>query len=93
MLFRSRRARLPAGAVAVHAIVSRSFDDRLRATGVGFVLGIGRIGSAFAPLIAGVLFAAGAGPYGVSSVMGGLAIAAALILSQVRVRVPELVSR
>ena len=82
-----------AGAVAVHAIVSRSFDDRLRATGVGFVIGIGRIGSALAPLIAGVLFAAGVGPYGVSAVMGGLAIAAALILSRVRVRVPDLVSR
>ena len=81
-----------AGAVAVHAIVSRSFDDRLRATGVGFVFGVGRIGSALAPLIAGVLFAAGAGPFGVSCGMGGLAIAAALILSQVRVRVPELVS-
>ena len=84
-----------AGAVAVHVIVSRAFDDRVRATGVGFVIGVGRIGSALAPLIAGVLFAAGAGPFGVSCAMGGLAIAAALILSRVRVgvRVPELVSR
>jgi benzoate transport len=82
-----------AGAVAVHAIVSRSFDDRVRATGVGFVIGIGRIGSALAPLIAGLLFAAGFGPFGVSGAMGGLAIAAALILSRVRMRVPESVSR
>jgi MFS family permease len=33
----------------------------LRATGVGFVMGSGRVASAVAPLLAGVLFAAGPG--------------------------------
>ncbi|ATY33489.1 MFS transporter [Sphingomonas psychrotolerans] len=48
-----------AGVVGLYALVARSFPTGLRATATGFVIGIGRGGSALAPALAGLLFAAG----------------------------------
>lgn len=48
-----------AGVVGLYALLARVFPTRLRATATGFVIGVGRGGSALAPALAGVLFAAG----------------------------------
>ncbi|MBN8816798.1 MAG: MFS transporter [Sphingomonas sp.] len=48
-----------AGVVGLYALVARAFPTGLRATATGFVIGIGRGGSALAPALAGLLFAAG----------------------------------
>jgi benzoate transport len=48
-----------AGVVGLYALLARTFPTRLRATATGFVIGIGRGGSALAPALAGILFAAG----------------------------------
>lgn len=48
-----------AGVVGLYAIIARSFPTGLRATATGFIIGIGRGGSAMAPALAGLLFAAG----------------------------------
>jgi MFS family permease len=68
------------GMVGLYAIVSRTFPTHARATGSGFVIGVGRIGSALAPAAAGLLFSAGAGRGQVSIVMGAAAILAAGLL-------------
>jgi benzoate transport len=50
-----------AGMVGLYALVAGSFPTGLRATATGFVIGVGRGGSALAPALAGLLFAAGHG--------------------------------
>jgi benzoate transport len=69
-----------AGVVGLYAVIAASFPTRVRATATGFVIGIGRGGSALAPALAGFLFAAG---YGLSTVaalmaLGSIVAAAAL---------------
>lgn len=48
-----------AGVVGLYALLARSFPTGLRATATGFVIGVGRGGSALAPALAGLLFASG----------------------------------
>ena len=48
-----------AGVVGLYALVAQAFPTSVRATATGFVIGIGRGGSALAPALAGFLFAAG----------------------------------
>lgn len=79
-----------AGVVGLYALVAASFPTRLRAGATGFVIGIGRGGSALAPALAGFLFAAG---YGLSAVavlmsLGSLIGTAALGLAGARLRNP-----
>ncbi len=74
-----------AGVVGLYAIVARSFPTRLRATATGFVIGIGRGGSALAPALAGLLFAAGYPLATVAILMGlGSAVAALALFGMVR---------
>lgn len=73
-----------AGMVGLYAVVARTFPPAVRATGTGFVIGVGRIGSALAPAIAGFLFSAGMGRGLVSIGMGALALAAAALLIRYR---------
>lgn len=69
------------GSVAgLYATIAATFAPRMRATGVGFVTGVGRGGSAIAPLIAGMLFALGIDRGGVSLVIGATAAIAGLLL-------------
>ncbi len=63
-----------------YATLATVFPDTARASGTGFVLGVGRISSAIGPLTAGALFAGGFGRSGVSSVFGGIALLGASIL-------------
>jgi benzoate transport len=70
-----------AGVVGLYALVAQSFPTAVRATATGFVIGIGRGGSALAPALAGLLFAAGQGLQTVAILMsaGSLLAAAALL--------------
>lgn len=78
-----------AGMIGLYAIIARTFPTHVRATGTGFVIGIGRAGSALAPLLAGLLFAAGLGRDAVCALMAIAAVAAALLLMTFKVRAPQ----
>jgi beta-phosphoglucomutase-like phosphatase (HAD superfamily)/predicted MFS family arabinose efflux permease len=70
--------------VSLYALMTRSFPVYARATGIGFVTGVGRLGSVVSPVVSGYLLAM-ALPYSrVSSLMalGSLLGAAALTASE-----------
>src|SRR4029453_497702 len=50
-----------AAIVGFYALAARGFPTHARATGTGFMIGVGRGGSVLAPIFAGVLFEAGFG--------------------------------
>ncbi|MDH7637690.1 MFS transporter [Sphingomonas oryzagri] len=70
------------GVVGLYPILARAYPASLRATGTGFVIGLGRGGSALGPMAVGALFESGRGLLLVSFVMGlsGLVAATMLIL-------------
>ena len=74
------------GMVAIHSLIARTFPTRMRATGAGFALGVGRIGSAIAPASAGYLFNAGMSRSGVCLVLGASAVIGAGLLLSFHVR-------
>jgi benzoate transport len=74
------------GIVGLYAIIAQAFPAEARATGCGLVIGVGRGGSALAPVVAGYLFGGGYGPFAVSAIMGGCAILAAALLAGMRLR-------
>jgi MFS family permease len=67
------------GMVGLYATISRSFPSYCRATGSGFVIGIGRIGSAIAPALAGLLFTLGLPRPVVFATMAASAVLAAFV--------------
>lgn len=69
-----------AGIVGLYAIVAKAFPTHVRATGTGFVVGVGRGGSALAPIISGFLFQGGFGLATVATILGMGSIIAAVIL-------------
>lgn len=70
-----------AGVVGMYPLLAQTYPATLRASGTGFVIGIGRGGSAVGPLVAGALLAAGSSLFTVSLAMGlGGLIAAAMIV-------------
>jgi MFS family permease len=73
-----------AGVVGMYALVAQSFPTSLRGTATGFVIGIGRGGSALAPALAGFLFAAGFGLATVALLMAMGSLVAALALLGLR---------
>jgi AAHS family 4-hydroxybenzoate transporter-like MFS transporter len=68
------------GATGVYATLATTFRDEARASGSGFVSGVGRVSSAAAPLVAGWLFASGLGRREVSMVFAVCAMFSGLIL-------------
>jgi benzoate transport len=64
-----------AGVVGLYALIAQTFPTGVRATATGFVIGVGRGGSALAPALAGFLFAAG---YGLSAVAVLMALGSAV---------------
>lgn len=71
-----------AGVVGLYALVAASFPTHLRATATGFVIGVGRGGSALAPAVAGLLFKVGYGLSTVATLMAlGSAVAAFALFS------------
>lgn len=70
-----------AAMVALYNLAAVGFPDRLRATGTGFVIGVGRGGAVLGPIIAGFLFESGvslpvvAGLMALGSLMALVAVA------------------
>jgi len=73
-----------AGVVGLYALVAQSFPTSLRATATGFVIGVGRGGSAMAPALAGLLFAAGFGLPIVATLMALGSVIGAIALFSLR---------
>jgi MFS family permease len=73
--------------VGLYAIVAQAFPTELRGSATGFVIGIGRGGSALAPAIAGFLFAAKFDLLTVSVLLGLGSTVAAISLFTIRHRV------
>lgn len=67
-------------AAGFYATLASAFGDATRATGSGFVIGVGRVSSALGPIVAGFLFAAGLGREEVSASFGALTLVAASVL-------------
>ena len=76
------------GMIGLYAVVAQTVSAHMRASGTGFVIGIGRLGSARAPLLAGLLFSAGLDRAGVGVVMAVPAFLAVIVLLSFRVRPP-----
>ncbi|UVO53767.1 MFS transporter [Sphingomonas sp. SUN039] len=72
---------LYAGVSGFYFTLAQSFDSSVRATGVGFVMGWGRVASAVAPLLAGWLFATGAERGTVSVIFAASSLMAGLVLT------------
>ncbi len=75
-----------ASTTGIYALLTRTFSARTRATGVGFVVGVGRVSSALGPAIAGLLLASGLSYKGVGATMAVPVLIAAAILMTLRVR-------
>nr|WP_262504107.1 MFS transporter [Sphingosinithalassobacter sp. CS137] len=73
-----------AGVVGLYALIAQSFPTGTRATATGFIIGIGRGGSALAPALAGFLFAAGYGLQTVAILMALGSTVAAIALFGLR---------
>lgn len=69
-----------AGIVGMYAILAQVFPTHARASGTGFVVGIGRGGSVLSPIFAGYLLEAGLELPSLSIIMGGGSVIAAVIL-------------
>lgn len=71
-----------AGVVGLYALIAENFPTGVRATATGFVIGVGRGGSALAPVVAGFLFAGGYGLQAVAVLMalGSLVAAVSIVL-------------
>ena len=72
------------GMCALHSIVSRSFPDHIRASGAGFVMGIGRAGSALVPVVTGLMFSLGVGRESIAFALAGGVLAAAGLALRLR---------
>lgn len=70
--------------VGLYALFAQSFPTHLRASGTGFVIGVGRAGAALGPVIAGLLFEGGFGLPMVSFVMALGSLVAVLMLMMLR---------
>jgi len=64
--------------VGFYALIAASFPTALRASGTGFVIGVGRGGAALGPVVAGYLFEGGFGLPGVAMAMACGSLLAAL---------------
>ena len=70
--------------VGLYTIVARAFPTHARATGTGFVIGIGRGGAALSPILAGFLFSAGLPLAGVAIALASGSLFAAIALAAVK---------
>ena len=75
-----------AGISGLYSILAIAFPTQVRATGSGFVIGIGRAGAVISPILAGVLFQFGAGLPTVALVMGLGSLLAGLVLAFFKIR-------
>lgn len=75
-----------AGISGLYSMLAVAFPTKVRATGTGFVIGMGRAGAVLSPILVGVLFQAGAGLPTVALVMGLGSLMAGLLLVFFRLR-------
>ncbi len=68
------------GQASLYALMTRSFPTHVRATGLGFVTGVGRLGGILSPSVSGFLMVAGLRNSQVSMVMALGSLSGALIL-------------
>jgi benzoate transport len=79
------------GATAgLYALFAQAFPTSLRASGTGFVIGIGRGGAALGPIVAGLLFSAGWPLSWVAPVMACGCLVAAVALSSTSFRLSSI---
>ncbi len=71
---------LSAATAVFYASLTESFPPLMRVSGIGFVMGFGRLLSGVGPFFAGAMFAAGFGRSGVSLVFAALAVVAGLLM-------------
>ena len=69
-----------AGISGLYSLLAISFPTDMRATGTGFVIGLGRAGAVLSPILAGVLLQAGANLPSVAMIMGLGAFLGGIIL-------------
>lgn len=69
-----------AGISGLYSILANAFPTDVRATGTGFVIGMGRAGAVVSPILAGVLFQTGVTLPSVALVMGLGSLLAGLVL-------------
>jgi MFS transporter, AAHS family, vanillate permease len=69
------------GIAGMYILVARAFPTDLRASGTGFVIGVGRGGAMLAPIVAGLLFHAGFGLQSVAILMSVGSLGAAICLA------------
>lgn len=72
------------GVVGLYALMAQAFPARVRASGTGIVIGVGRGGAALSPIVAGVLFTNGVSLQGVAITLGAGAIVAAITVFAIR---------
>ena len=75
--------------MGLYAAVARTFPAHMRVSGTGFVIGVGRVGSVFGPLLAGALLSAGLTAANVAIVMAVPSLLAALLLLKFPLRPPN----
>jgi MFS family permease len=75
-----------AAVVGMYALFAQMFPVDVRAGGTGFAIGVGRGGSALGPMVAGFLFAAGAGLSAVAIAMAAGSVLAAVLIGASGVR-------
>jgi benzoate transport len=68
------------GQASLYALMTRTFPTHVRATGVGFVTGVGRLGGILSPSLSGFLMVAGLQNSQVSTVMALGSLSGAVIL-------------
>jgi MFS family permease len=80
---------LQGGMMGLFAVVARTFPAHMRVSGIGLVIGVGRIGSAIGPAFAGQLLAVGLTRSSVAIAMAAPSMIAAILLLRFRVRPPN----
>lgn len=74
------------GMIGLYAVMARTFDTHVRATGTGFVVGVGRVCSALGPLLGGYLLSLGLEISSFTMILGIITLTVALMLLLFKVR-------
>ncbi len=69
-----------AGTTGIYTLIASTFEPRMRVTGGGFAMGMGRVAGTLAPSIAGMLFGTGASLEAISIILGSCAVLSGLLL-------------
>jgi MFS transporter, AAHS family, vanillate permease len=69
-----------AGVSGLYSTAAHAFPTHVRATGTGFVIGVGRGGAVLSPIVAGFLLESGSTVPSVATIMGTGSLLAALVL-------------